>query len=247
MRLGMMLGEMYTPNAARILKAAGFDFALVDCEHGAFDYAELSAMMACSRALGFEMIIRIPAVERTCILKYLEMGTDGILVPMVSSRREVEAAVKYAKYSPLGERGISTRRSHNDYIPMDLQEYKKTANERTHIYIQIETAEGVEHMEEIASCPGLSGMLVGPNDLSNDLGTPGRYDTQQFKQAVEKTAKAAKRYGIKSGVITGNRALIKTCMDYGMDMVSWGSEISIICSEAGRMKHQLQAGMGDLR
>lgn len=245
MRLGIMLNEMYSPNVARILKAAGQDFALIDCEHGAFDYAEVSAMTACSRALGFEMIIRIPAIERTCILKYLEMGADGILVPMVKNSDDVKSAVKYAKYSPLGERGISTRRAHNDYTPSDLQEYKRTANEKSHVYVQIETAESVDNLEAIAACPGLSGLLIGPNDLSNALGTPGRYDSEEFEQAVRKTVETAKCYGIKSGVITGSLPLIKSCMSYGIDMLSWSSETSIICSAASQMKKNLQYGGGD--
>ena len=241
LQIGTMLSEWYSPNAPRLLQAAGLDYLLVDCEHGAYDDSAMSAMAATAMACGFPLIVRVPKADRAYILKYLEMGAAGILLPMVQTARQAEQLVEYAKYAPVGNRGISTRRSHNGYDATDMLGYFQTANERIQLFVQIETKQAVAHLEEIAAVPGLSGLVVGPNDLTADFGDFGNYESPRLWDAVEEVVHVAQDRGLRSGSISSNAGLLKKCIGLGMDWINWSSELSIIYNVARREAADLRA------
>ena len=237
--LGSMLSELYSPNIPRIFSTAALDFVLVDCEHGSYDYTQIAAMASCAKALEFPLLIRVPQVERDCMLKYLEMGAAGLLVPMVESSKMVKQAVAYTKYAPLGKRGISTCRSHNNYYSSGIQQYLQTANENTLLLVQIETRTALSHLSEISSVPGLDGIVIGPNDLSFDLGCFGNYETPQMEKAIAQVIYTAKENHILSGIISSNLPLLNRCKKAGMEFLSWGSELSMIQTAISGAKKQL--------
>lgn len=127
-------------NLPVLFRQCGLDFYIIDGEHGAFDYREFYQMICAARlAGGIETIVRLPSNARKDIIKLMDMGADSLLLPMTNGAEEIRQVVKYAKYSPLGERGISTMRAHTLYNPPPLKEYMRTANARTRVYAQIET------------------------------------------------------------------------------------------------------------
>lgn len=149
--LGTMLSEVANPNMARIMKAAGFELIIVDCEHGYFDFSQLAAIASLGNGFGLPVLVRIPEIRREWITKALDMSCDGLLVPMVNTAQQALEVIRYAKYQPLGERGISTTRAHTNYNPPPLGEYMRQANERTCILVQLETAEAIANVREIAA------------------------------------------------------------------------------------------------
>jgi len=229
---GTMLSEMYVPNIVRIFKRSGFDFVIVDCEHGSFDYTNVANIAAVAKGVNLTCIVRIPKIERECILKYLEAGVDGLLVPMVSSAEEIKQVVDYAKYAPLGNRGISTLRAHTDYNSSNMTEYIERANRDTFIIPQIETVAGLEAVGEIVRVEGVDGVVVGPNDLSMELGILGDYQHPLMQDAMKKVASVAKEAGSWSGIISSNKKLLLQCQDLGMQFFSWNSEIGMIMESA---------------
>ncbi|NOU66071.1 hypothetical protein GC096_18710 [Paenibacillus sp. LMG 31461] len=168
-----------------LFKSCGFDYFIVDCEHGYYDYGAVATLAVVSKKSGIQMFVRIPSISRECILKYMDMGVVGLLVPMVSTSEEIKRVVEYSKYEPLGKRGISTKRAHNDYLCKDMKVYMDTANEETMIFAQIETREGLRNIKRIAETKSLDGLIVGPNELSSDLGIPMQYKNELFKDAVD--------------------------------------------------------------
>ena len=120
---GMFLSEVAAPNLLRLMQAAGLDYVIVDCEHGSFDYSQVSALAAVANGIRFPMIVRIPSADRECIQKYLDAGADGLLVPMTESVKQAEQLVRFGRYAPEGKRGISTMRPHSNYNPGVLTEY----------------------------------------------------------------------------------------------------------------------------
>lgn len=156
----------------------------------------------------------------------MDMGADGLLLPMTNTKKDIEQVVKYAKYSPIGERGISATRAHTDYYPPNLDEYMLSTNDRTMIFAQIETKDGIEHIEEILATPGVFGAMVGPNDLSCDLKCLGQ--TEPILPVLRIIADAASKYDKASGIITTNEKLLIEAERVGMRWFSIGSELNML-------------------
>ena len=228
-RAGIMINEIPFSNLPVLFRQCGLDFYIIDGEHGSFDYREFYGMVCSARLIGgIETIVRLPSNARKDIIKLMDMGADSLLLPMTNCAEDIRRVVKYAKYSPVGERGISTMRAHTLYAPPPLAEYMRSANERTRVYAQIETAEGVENIDEILSVEGVAGFFMGPNDLSDAYGCLTDGAAPQIMRAIEKTAESAKKHGKASGIITGNAAYIRKAKASGMTMFSKGSELSLL-------------------
>lgn len=226
--LGTMLSEVYTPNIARVIKAGGMDYIIIDCEHGYFDFSQTANIVAVCKGFDLPVIIRIPSIQREFITKALDMGADGLLVPMVNSVEDVTKVISYAKYAPLGSRGISGTRAHTNYDSSNLSSYVKQANETTIVLAQIETKEALTDAEKIASVEGVDGLIIGPNDLAMDLGTPGAINTEEMKNAVETVIHAASRANKASGIVTSELNFIHECKAKGMTIFSCNSEVGMI-------------------
>lgn len=226
--IGMFLSEIAAPNLLRLMKAAGVDFVIVDCEHGYFDYSQVAALAAVGNGIGFPVIARAPTLTREPVQKYLDAGVDGLLVPMLETPEMAKQLVLLSKYAPEGKRGISTMRPHSNYNPGRLTEYTAAANRRISLFAQIETKKGVENIGEIVRVPGIDGVLIGPNDLACDLGKMGDFSTPEMRACVERVVGAAKAAGIPSGIITSSADLIKDCRQKGMTIFSCDSELGLL-------------------
>lgn len=230
--LGTMISEISCQNIPRMMKVAGYEFIIIDCEHGPFDFPQLSALIAVSAGVGMNALVRIPAIDRGFIQKMLDAGADGFLVPMVNSKEQAEQLVQYAKYAPIGKRGISTTRAHTSYNPPQLSEYMEQANARTILFTQIETLEAVENAAAIASVPGIDALIVGPSDLSSDCGVPGDINSPILREKIVKVCSAAKEAGIACGTVATNMDYLAFCHDQGMNLFSVGSELNHIINGA---------------
>ena len=224
-KVGLMVSEIPFSNMPVLLKASGLDFFILDYEHGSFDYSAMFQMITNAKLSGIECIVRLPNNERKDIIKLLDMGASGLLLPMTSTKEDVEKVVMYAKYPPLGKRGVSTMRAHTLYNPPKVLDYMEDANKKVKVFAQIETVDGVNNLESILSVEGVSGALIGPNDLSADYGCLGDDNAKEVLNAIEKLA----LYNNKSiGIITGNKNYLKKAHELGYEYYSIGSELNAI-------------------
>lgn len=230
--LSTMISEITSANLPRMLKQSGFDFVIIDCEHGPFDFSQLAAMMAVSNSIDLKTLVRIPLITREWITKVLDMGADGLLIPMVSTRQDAEKIVSLAKYAPLGQRGLSTMRAHTGYVPPKLADYMETANARTILLAQIETRQGVDNAEAIAAVPGIDALVIGPSDLSADLGHPGESNCAEMKEAVARVCEAAIKMGKSCGTVSTNVEYLSYGRQQGMNLFNMGSELGMIINGA---------------
>lgn len=236
---GSMLSEVCFPNIAMMYKNAGLDFSIIDCEHGAFDYSQVAALVTAFRLSGVRAIVRVPEIRREPVTKYLDMGADGLLAPMVKDAADAEKLVGFGKYQPAGNRGLSINRAHSRYAPGDMTEYIAAANRRVKLYVQIELVSALDDVENIARVAGVDGLFVGPTDLSMALGVFGGLDSPVLLDACRRVAEAARAAGKPSGIITGNKGLIRACHGYGMSLFCMGSETRLLsaglCDIANRL------------
>ena len=230
--LGTMITVFQNPDIAKLLKVSGFDFAVLDCEHGSFEYGEAARIIGLARALGFPIIVRIPEVRREQILKYMEMGADGLLLPSTETKEQAEMLVKYAKYAPMGDRCVSLTRPHTDYKKVNGREYMDEVNQETILMCQIESRKGVEHIEEIIGTEGIDIAFVGPNDLSQDMGVLGQYECPQMLAAYDRILAAAKNVGKQAGIHFGKKEYIVSSRAKGYQMNMCGNDVSFLMTGA---------------
>lgn len=225
---GIMLSEIGFANLPILLKNAGLDYFIIDTEHGGFDYKELLSLITIANLYDIEPFIRLSSNNRDDIIRYLDMGVKGLILPMTNNEEDISKVVKYAKYSPLGKRGISTTRAHTFYNPPKLTVYKELANQTTKVFAQIETVSGLNNIEKILSVEGVYGAFVGPNDLSDELNCLDDKDSKLIKDAIEKVVFVANKLSKEAGIITTNRNYLNQASLVGMSYYSVGSELSII-------------------
>lgn len=244
MAMGIMLSEIYVPNIVRLLARCGYDFILIDCEHGYFDMSQVANLIAVADGAQMPVIVRVTQPSRTNITKYLDMGAQGILLSDVSGRENAERLASLCRYAPAGNRGVSTFRAHTGYSSGNVGQIMRDANESVIVICQIESPETVEKIDEITSIPGVDGVLIGPNDLSQHIGIFGEYKHPCMVQAMKDVARSAKRNGKWSGVITANHDLLNIGRDCGMTCFSVGSELNALYSGATQSLCRVRELMG---
>ncbi len=237
---GSMISELAFPNIALMYKNAGLRFAIIDCEHGGFDYSQVGQLITAFRLAEVMAIVRIPEIRREPIVKFLDMGADGLLCPMVKDAEDAMRLVELGKYPPIGNRGLSINRAHSRYAPGNMTEYLKSANERVQLFVQIELKSALNEVERIAAVPGLSGLFVGPTDLSMALGIFDQEDTSKLQAACRMVADAASARGLLSGIITSDMKLISSCREAGMSMICSGSETRLLSKGLAEICEKLE-------
>jgi len=225
---GTMLVEFRQPSVMQALKNAGFDFATIDMEHGVFDYESVADLSRFGRHIGITSLVRVPDKGYPFIARALDLGAQGIMAPRLRSAKEVREVVDIIKYPPMGERGCSFGRGHTDFHAGPLAENMRAANDETLLIVQVETRGALEEVETIASIPGVDVLLIGPTDLSIDLGVPGQLDSPQLIDAIERTMEACESNGIVSGIQITNLEGLLRWAEKGMRVLSSFSEVALL-------------------
>lgn len=238
--LGTIISEVRNPNIAYMLAQCGFDFFIIDNEHGSYNPETIANMVAAARGAGISVIVRIPEITRENILKPLDSGAAGLLVPMVNSAAEAEEIIRHAKYPAMGNRGAAIRRPHNKYAKVNAGEYLKQANENTFIAVQAETTLAIENIDEIASVEGVDCVFVGPFDLSISLGIPGQIDHPDEVAAIEKIAAACKKHNKTSGILMFDQELLSKWIKQNFRFAVYSSDITMLADAASNAVNELK-------
>jgi 4-hydroxy-2-oxoheptanedioate aldolase len=159
-----------SPELAEICGYLGFDFVLLDAEHGRITEETAYHMVLAAEVAGTVPIVRVPLNHRQVILRYLDLGAAGVMVPQVNTPEEAVAAAEACRYYPQGRRGVAGVRAANFGLTMPLHEYVQQANQETLVIVQIEHIAVVERLEEYLAIPGIDVLFVGPNDLAQSMG-----------------------------------------------------------------------------
>jgi 4-hydroxy-2-oxoheptanedioate aldolase len=192
----------YTASPAMIemIGRAGFDWVVIDCEHapvGPYDTTLLENLLRAADVAGVTPLVRIPNNDETMILKVLDSGAAGIMVPHVNDAEDARRAVRATRYPPAGTRGMNPTVRSTDYYTRQEKEgaaYWAAANERVIVLALIEEKEAVENIEEIAAVDGIDVLVVGPGDLMMSLGETSR-ESPRAQEAMARIIRAAKANG----------------------------------------------------
>ena len=193
---------------------AGFDFVLIDVEHGFFSIESVAAMVLAADAAGIAAVVRPPTALSEQLGRYLDAGAAGTLLPRVESAAMARAAVEALKFAPEGKRGLGGVRA-NRYATMPLTDFVRRANDETLVAVQIEREGALAELPALADVPAVDVLFVGPNDLSQALGSPGDTSSARYRAALARIASEAARTGKTAGIMVANRDQIPALRDLG--------------------------------
>ncbi len=241
--LGTMVATFASPDIGKILKGCGFDFFIIDCEHGSFTTREVANIIAVARGAQISALVRIPEMRREHALKFMEMGASGLLLPNTETAEQARMLVDCAKYAPLGHRGVSLSRPHTDFARVSGAEYMPRANDETLLMCQIESRRGVENIEAILAVEGIDVGFIGPNDMTQDYGILGQFEHPDIVTAFERVIAAARANGKWSGAHFGSAAPLAPWLSRGMQINMCGSDNGLLALGAAAMRRQLEGGV----
>ena len=189
-----------SPQLVEMIAALGFDWVLLDCEHGSIDLSNLEVMAIAAKAAGITAIARPPSNSPIDIMRVMDRGVDGVQVPHIKCQEEAKAAVESVKFHPLGNRGLAMGTRPSNYgIGVELGQYSKTSNLDSIVVLQIEDREAIENLDEILSVADVDVFFVGPSDLSQSLGHPGKANEPPVSTAIKEIFKSIADAGLVSG------------------------------------------------
>lgn len=209
-----------------IAAIAGFDFVIIDTEHGPLDIPLAEDLCRAARGAGISPIVRIRENNPTQILRALDIGADGVQVPQISTRQDAEAVVHAAKYAPQGLRGVSPYTRAARYFADGGAIFERLNREQM-IVIHIEGAEGLENLAEIIQVDGLDVIFLGPYDLSQSLGIPGQVHDPRVVDRMRKACQQINDAGLTVGTFADTPETAKTWMKAGVRYVSLSVDTGI--------------------
>ncbi len=217
-------------NAIECLGLAGLDFLIIDSEHGPFDVESAMGYIRTAELKQITPLVRVKNHERSSILKMLDIGAKGLIIPCIYTVEEVEKIIEYGKYYPVGNRGFFFGRAAgygHDEIAKDVESYFSICNRETLLIPQCETVGCLENIEVIAALEGVDGIFVGPYDLSIDMGIPAQFDNPLFVEALDRIVKACKAAGKPAFIFTASAEVAKRYYEQGFTGVAVNTDVSV--------------------
>ena len=217
-----------SPLAVESLRYTGLDYVIVDTEHSPAGIESAAAQIAAAQGAGLTALARANEISRTAVLRLLDVGAQGVVVPCVETVEEVRELVRYAKFAPLGNRGFCPTRDggwgHAAHA-VSISGYMETSNRETLLLPQCETVGCLEHIEEITAMDGVDGIFVGPFDLSIALGRPMAFDCDEMRAALDRILNACHKNNKMAFIFCGDAQAAKARAAQGFDSVTAGLDI----------------------
>lgn len=235
-KMGLFVNS-HSPTIAEQLAHSGYDWLLVDTQHGPMGYEKLSAMLCAITSGGAKSMVRVAGyADRAGIQQALDLGADGILVPYVNTAEEARQAVSCALYPTAGTRSVYfPQRSTNK---AGLLGYVGNANANIIVALQVETASCIEHMAEIAAVPGVDMLFLGQNDLCMSMGLfecyefPHMYTSPELQAATDTLVAEARTNGVILGVFLFGTSRVGEFLEKGFTFISVGNDLHHVLTQA---------------
>lgn len=221
-----MFAKSSDPAFVEISGYAGFDFIILDMEHGPVGYEILQNLIRAAVLSNVIPIVRVQNTEETFTGKALDAGALGIQVPQVTNATEAGLAIKAAKFYPLGERGVCRFVRAAKYSSLDKASYFKQANECL-VVLQVEGKQAVENIDDILSVEGFDILFIGPYDLSQSLGVPGEVTHPEVIRQMQIIVDKAKKAGKIVGTFTDTPSQAKLWQDAGVQYIAYSVDVGI--------------------
>lgn len=242
--VGPTLTECLRPSLAKIFSNLGFDFLFLEFEHCLFNPRDLTDVMITCKDNDLPVISKVPSLERAWTVKLLDAGATGIQLPPTRTRADIDELVRLMKYPPIGDRPGCPGMGNTNFVWIDGPDMIEQGNALTTVVAHIETADGLENIEEIVECEELDVVFVGTYDLSIALGDPGEMESPRVVEAVRRIVAASKAKGKTIGTGAFDMESAKMWIDEGLQLFEVTSELGLITDGARRLLDGFRKGTG---
>lgn len=224
-QIGLWLG-LGDPSVAELAAGTGFDWLLVDGEHGPNGLRDILAQL---RAIGerTEVVVRTRDDNRAEIKQVLDIGAQTVLVPMIESGAQAAEVVRSMKYPPEGVRGVGAALARASGYNA-VGDYLATANDEVCVLVQVESRAGIEALDDILAVAGVDGVFVGPADLAADLGYRGTPGAPEVQAVVRDALARIRAAGLAAGILTSDRGLAQGYREMGVEFLAVGSDVGVL-------------------
>jgi 4-hydroxy-2-oxoheptanedioate aldolase len=229
-----------SPVTAEIVGMAGFDWVLIDLEHGAGVEKDVLHQLQALEHTAVAPVVRVEGSQRQRIHRVLDMGAEGIMCPRINNAEEAKGVASALHYPPDGTRGVAKMVRATGF-GQQFNTYYREAKDNILGIVQIETVEVLQHLDAIAALDGIDVLFIGPSDLTMALGIFGQFDHPLYTNAVKATIAAAEKAGKAAGILMFNPRDFEIYRNMGIRMLACGSDGSFVAEGARNMAQQLQA------
>lgn len=226
--------ELPCPDIVEIASHAGFDFVVLDTEHGPLDSAQLPNLL---RAALVPAIVRVAAFRPELIQSALDAGAAGVLVPQIQTADQAAAAIAASRFYPHGRRGLNGFVRAAQYSLQPLADYLAKP---VRVVLQIETASALAEVEAIAALPGLDELFIGPYDLSQALGRPGDVLHAEVLAAGQRVIHAAHAHGIDASAFANSLEAADLWRQMGIDRLYYSADVAVLAQALRQLRQQLR-------
>jgi 2-keto-3-deoxy-L-rhamnonate aldolase RhmA len=231
--IGVGLRQARTVDIAKAMKTAGFQWMMIDLEHGGMSVDTACQIAVAAQDAGITPLVRIPPHACHYAPRVLDGGAQGIVIPHVDDAETAKRMVSNCRYPPLGRRSVTALLPQLDFAPVPVGEAASAVDEATLIVVMLETRQAIINAEEIAAVPGVDVLLVGTNDLCMEMERPGEFDHSDVRAACEAVVTACRRHGKHVGIGGVYRPeFIRRYVEMGARLVLSGTDLTFLLSGA---------------
>jgi 2-keto-3-deoxy-L-rhamnonate aldolase RhmA len=222
---------------------AGYDWTIVDLEHGVGTESELMAQLLAIQATPTAAVVRVVSAERMRVGRLLDFGADGLMIPRLETLADVAETVSWMRYPPAGIRGVAagTRGAGYGTVPHAAI---RDLNERIIGVFQVESPAAVEAADAIAALDGVDVLFVGPADLSHSMGIPGEFGNPAFVAALDRVVAATRAHGKGAGILLRDASEVPAYLERGYTFIAVGSDVGLLASGARAQLAAARAALG---
>jgi 2-keto-3-deoxy-L-rhamnonate aldolase RhmA len=222
---GTMVQDVRSASIGQIMARAGCDFVFFDMEHGPFDLGIVADMIKVTRLEGITPLVRAPGDAYEWLVRPMDAGAMGVMVPRVETKDQVERIVNCLMYPPVGSRGLSADKGHNDFAAQGMWDFAEQANKENIIILQIEQAKAIENIDDLVSVEGVGAVVLGPNDLAMSMGVRAKNTLEALEPVIQTVLDSAKKHNIPCGIHIGDLNWLIEWQRRGMQIIAYSNDI----------------------
>lgn len=218
---GTMLRILKSPDAISLCASEDWDYVILDTEHNDYDHETLSNFSLIAKYEKLALLVRVPDKLYHQMARVLDLGVEGLVLPQVKKAEEAEHIIRSTKYGPIGQRGVSKPTNVTLFRNYGNLDYYEWANRENLTVIQIESMEGVRNIDDIVSVDGIDAIMIGPADLTMDMGIPGQFNHPKVSEAYHIIMESCNNHGVAPGIHLQNLEDVRKWINAGMRFVTY--------------------------
>jgi len=223
-----------------VVGLAGYEFAIFDMEHGPLEVETAEDLCRAGQGVGLDCIVRVRKNDAPQIQRALDIGSSGVQVPQIETGQEAAAAVRAAKYAPLGMRGISLYTRAGDYTVFGPEGITDRLNAEQLVIVHVEGVRGLENLDEIVAVPNIDVIFLGPYDLSQSFGIPGQVNDPRVVKGMEQAVVKIRAAGKAAGPFAKDAATAKRWFGVGVQYMSVGPDVGLWADACNRLLREIK-------